>query len=48
MADVWEAFAAVEAQLMGGNATDVAKDFGCCEVPEDLEDQVKIFCLLSK
>lgn len=40
---VREAFAAVEAALMGGNASQVAADFNCCQVPKDLDDQVISF-----
>lgn len=35
-----EAFAAMEAALMGGNVSQVAADFNCCQVPKDLDDQV--------
>ncbi len=40
LAGVREAFAAVEAVLMGGNASQLAVDFGCCQIPKDLDDQV--------
>ncbi|CAB1348744.1 unnamed protein product [Coregonus sp. 'balchen'] len=45
--DIWEAFAAVEAALFAGNATEVGKDFGCCETPEDLEDQIELMQSLA-
>lgn len=45
--DIWEAFAAVEAALFAGNATEVGKDFGCCEIPEDLEDQIELMQSLA-
>lgn len=35
-----EAFAAVEAALMVGNVSKVASDFGCCQTPKNLHDQV--------
>uniref|UniRef100_UPI003AAF73E4 thymus-specific serine protease n=1 Tax=Centroberyx gerrardi TaxID=166262 RepID=UPI003AAF73E4 len=47
VADVWEAFAAVEAALMGGNASEVAKDFGCCQIPKNLEDQIELMQSLA-
>lgn len=40
LANVQEAFAAVEAALMGNNAGKVAKDFGCCQIPKNLEEKV--------
>lgn len=43
LAGVREAFAAVEAALMGGNGSQLAVDFGCCQIPEDLDDQVMAF-----
>ncbi|XP_036393002.1 thymus-specific serine protease [Megalops cyprinoides] len=39
---VWEAFAAVEAALLGGNETQAGKDFGCCTPPTKLEDQTEL------
>ncbi|KAM3875286.1 thymus-specific serine protease [Diretmus argenteus] len=39
LVDVSEAFAAVEAALVGGNASAVAKDFGCCQIPKSRDDQ---------
>ncbi|XP_041796642.1 thymus-specific serine protease [Chelmon rostratus] len=42
LAGVREAFAAVEAALMGGNASQVAEDFGCCQIPKDLDDQIEL------
>ncbi|XP_064828956.1 thymus-specific serine protease-like [Oncorhynchus masou masou] len=45
--DIWEAFAAVEAALFAGNTTEVGKDFGCCETPEDLEDQIELMQSLA-
>ncbi|KAK9520507.1 hypothetical protein VZT92_020389 [Zoarces viviparus] len=41
LAGVREAFAAVEA-VMGGNASRVAVDFGCCQIPKDLDDQIEL------
>ncbi|XP_074496690.1 thymus-specific serine protease [Sebastes fasciatus] len=41
LAGVQEAFAAVEA-LMGGNTSQVAEDFGCCQIPKDLDDQIEL------
>lgn len=40
--DVWEAFAAVEAALLGGNSTQVGRDFACCQTPRDLRDQTEL------
>lgn len=42
LAVVREAFAAVEAALMGGNASQLAVDFGCCQIPKDSADQVEL------
>nr|XP_020442276.1 thymus-specific serine protease-like isoform X1 [Monopterus albus]XP_020442287.1 thymus-specific serine protease-like isoform X1 [Monopterus albus]XP_020442296.1 thymus-specific serine protease-like isoform X1 [Monopterus albus] len=42
LASVQEAFAAVEGALMGGNASQLAKDFGCCQIPKDLNDQIEL------
>uniref|UniRef100_UPI001ED81C5E thymus-specific serine protease n=1 Tax=Scatophagus argus TaxID=75038 RepID=UPI001ED81C5E len=42
LASVREAFAAVEAAVMGGNASQVARDFGCCQMPKDLDDQIEL------
>ncbi|XP_018598434.1 thymus-specific serine protease [Scleropages formosus] len=39
---VWEAFAAVEAALMGGNGTQAAKDFVCCGPLETFKDQIEL------
>ncbi|KAM6933246.1 thymus-specific serine protease [Xenentodon cancila] len=39
---VREAFAAVEAALMGGNSSQVARDFGCCQNPKNLDDQIEL------
>ncbi|KAL0972795.1 hypothetical protein UPYG_G00194850 [Umbra pygmaea] len=47
VSDVWEAFAAVEAALFAGNATQVGKDFGCCETPSGQEDQVELMQSLA-
>lgn len=41
LAVVRQAFAAVEEALMGGNVSQVAVDFGCCQIPKDPDDQVK-------
>lgn len=40
LAAVREAFASVEAALMGGNVGQVAADFSCCQIPKGLDDQV--------
>ncbi|XP_076137972.1 thymus-specific serine protease [Alosa pseudoharengus] len=45
--DVWEAFAAVEAALMGGNETQVGKDFSCCDTPSSLDDQIELLSSLG-
>ncbi|XP_076592242.1 thymus-specific serine protease [Chaetodon auriga] len=42
LAGVRKAFAAVEAALMGGNTSQVAEDFGCCQIPKDLDDQIEL------
>ncbi|XP_038549780.1 thymus-specific serine protease [Micropterus salmoides] len=42
LAAVREAFAAVEAALMGGNVSQVAIDFGCCQIPKDQDDQIEL------
>ncbi|KAM4628161.1 thymus-specific serine protease [Polymixia lowei] len=42
VADVRDAFDAVEAALRGGNASQVATDFNCCEIPKDLDDQIEL------
>lgn len=39
---VREAFAAVEAKLLGGNQTQVGKDFGSCKPLEQPEDQTEL------
>ncbi|TWW76722.1 Thymus-specific serine protease [Takifugu flavidus] len=39
---VKEAFAAVEAALMMGNVSQVASDFGCCQTPKNLDDQIEL------
>ncbi|XP_029301856.1 thymus-specific serine protease-like [Cottoperca gobio] len=41
LAAVREAFAAVEA-LMAGNASQVAVDFGCCQIPKEFDDQIEL------
>ncbi|XP_049917876.1 thymus-specific serine protease [Epinephelus moara] len=41
LAGVREAFAAAEA-LMSWNASRVARDFGCCQIPKDLDDQIEL------
>ncbi|XP_042343077.1 thymus-specific serine protease [Plectropomus leopardus] len=38
---VRDAFAAVEA-LMSRNVSQVAVDFGCCQIPKDLDDQIEL------
>ncbi|XP_070685910.1 thymus-specific serine protease [Pempheris klunzingeri] len=47
LAGVREAFAAVESALMGGNASQVAVDFGCCQTPEELDDQIELMQSLA-
>uniref|UniRef100_A0A3B4YSE1 Thymus-specific serine protease-like n=1 Tax=Seriola lalandi dorsalis TaxID=1841481 RepID=A0A3B4YSE1_SERLL len=42
LAVVQEAFAAVEVALMGGNVSQVAVDFGCCQIPKDPDDQIEL------
>ncbi|XP_051253528.1 thymus-specific serine protease isoform X1 [Dicentrarchus labrax] len=42
LAGVRKAFAAVEAALMSGNASQVAMDFDCCHIPKDLNDQIEL------
>ncbi|XP_074535597.1 thymus-specific serine protease [Halichoeres trimaculatus] len=44
---VRRAFAAVEAALMAGNVSLVAKDFSCCKVPEDRNDEVELLQSLA-
>lgn len=46
-AKVREAFAAVEAALMAGNTSQVAKDFDCCQIPSAADDQVMDLFLRS-
>ncbi|XP_017295714.1 thymus-specific serine protease [Kryptolebias marmoratus] len=41
-AKVQEAFAAVEAALMSGNSSQLAKDFGCCQNPKNPDDQMEL------
>ncbi|XP_028275788.1 thymus-specific serine protease [Parambassis ranga] len=41
-AKVREAFAAVEAALMSGNTSQVAKDFDCCQIPSAADDQAEL------
>lgn len=40
-AQVQLAFAAVEAELIAGNFSQLAADFSCCQIPQNLDDQVK-------
>ncbi|XP_013870451.1 thymus-specific serine protease [Austrofundulus limnaeus] len=42
LAKVQEAFVDVEAALMSGNSSQVAKDFGCCQTPKNPNDQVEL------
>ncbi|XP_050921378.1 thymus-specific serine protease [Lates calcarifer] len=42
LAVVREAFAAVEGALVGGNISQVAVDFGCCQIPKDPDDQIEL------
>ncbi|KAL6467730.1 hypothetical protein MHYP_G00234070 [Metynnis hypsauchen] len=39
---VRESFATLEAALLGGNETQVGKDFCCCETPKSPEDQAEL------
>ena len=47
LAVVRKAFAALEAALMGGNASQVALDFGCCQFAENPDDQVMALVSMS-
>ncbi|XP_061073731.1 thymus-specific serine protease [Conger conger] len=47
VSDVWEAFAAVEAKLLGGNETQAGKDFSSCEPLEGPEDQTELIQSLA-
>ncbi|XP_041851216.1 thymus-specific serine protease isoform X2 [Melanotaenia boesemani] len=42
LAKVQEAFVAVEAALMGGNSSQVATDFNCCQSPKNLDDEIEL------
>ncbi|XP_029963538.1 thymus-specific serine protease [Salarias fasciatus] len=42
LAEVREAFSAVEAALMAGNTSRVAVDFNCCQIPTDPDNQVEL------
>ncbi|CAN9511115.1 unnamed protein product [Ophioblennius macclurei] len=42
LAEIRDAFSAVEAALMGGNTSQVAMDFNCCQIPTDPDDQVEL------
>ncbi|CAG6006884.1 unnamed protein product, partial [Menidia menidia] len=42
LAKVQEAFNVVEAALIGGNFSQVAKDFSCCQIPKNLDDQIEL------
>ncbi|KAM3615582.1 uncharacterized protein V6R79_004372 [Siganus canaliculatus] len=44
---VREAFAAVEAALVGGNSSQVARDFNCCQTPKDFSDQIELMQSLA-
>uniref|UniRef100_A0A665VQA6 Serine protease 16 n=1 Tax=Echeneis naucrates TaxID=173247 RepID=A0A665VQA6_ECHNA len=46
LAAVRDAFSTVEAALMGGNTSQVAADFGCCQIPKDPDDQVTALIFL--
>uniref|UniRef100_H2LX31 Serine protease 16 n=1 Tax=Oryzias latipes TaxID=8090 RepID=H2LX31_ORYLA len=41
-AQVQQAFAAVEAELLTGNLSQVAGDFNCCQIPKNLDDQIEL------
>uniref|UniRef100_A0A8C7YKA8 Thymus-specific serine protease n=1 Tax=Oryzias sinensis TaxID=183150 RepID=A0A8C7YKA8_9TELE len=41
-ARVQQAFAAVEAELLTGNLSQVAGDFNCCQIPKNLDDQIEL------
>ena len=47
LAKVREAFTAVEAALMGENSSQVARDFSCCQIPKNLDDQVMELCFYA-
>ncbi|KAK2912800.1 thymus-specific serine protease [Channa argus] len=42
LAAVREAFSTVEVALIGGNVSQLALDFGCCQVPKDSDDQIEL------
>ncbi|XP_030298317.1 thymus-specific serine protease [Sparus aurata] len=44
---VREAFSVVEAALMGGNVSQVAVDFGCCQIPKELDDKIELMQSLA-
>ncbi|XP_068174162.1 thymus-specific serine protease [Antennarius striatus] len=39
---VQDAFAALEAALLGGNSSQVSADFSCCQTPQHPEDQIEL------
>ncbi|KAF6736108.1 Thymus-specific serine protease [Oryzias melastigma] len=41
-AQVQLAFAAVEAELIAGNFSQLAADFSCCQIPQNLDDQIEL------
>ncbi|KAF3693079.1 Thymus-specific serine protease [Channa argus] len=47
LAAVREAFSTVEVALIGGNVSQLALDFGCCQVPKDSDDQVSAMDFMS-
>ncbi|XP_037533989.1 thymus-specific serine protease [Nematolebias whitei] len=42
LAKVQEAFVLVEAALTSGNCSQLAQDFGCCQIPKNPDDQVEL------
>ncbi|XP_036932963.1 thymus-specific serine protease [Acanthopagrus latus] len=47
LAGVQEAFAVVEAALIGGNVSRVAVDFSCCQIPKELDDKIELMQSLA-
>ncbi|RVE64706.1 hypothetical protein OJAV_G00128930 [Oryzias javanicus] len=41
-AQVQRAFASVEAELIAGNFSQLAAEFGCCQIPKNLDDQIEL------
>lgn len=45
--EVLKAFTALEAELMAGNSGCVARDFGCCQVPKNIDDKIELIQSLA-